>query len=162
MIVTWSQQLQPLGALRDRTVALEAAVSTSASGRTRSIAASRSIAGVSQGLDQKRGSVQERCRSVAGAGSEALQRPGVIQERCRGRSRSVAPSGSVTGALQGQDQVRCCVQERHRSVRGAAQERHCEGFVTLQGPLHGPVTRSKTLQGLWHDLYLGIDADVGR
>ena len=35
------------------------------------------------------------------------------------RIRSVAASGSVTGALQGQDQKRCSVRECYRSVAGA-------------------------------------------
>jgi hypothetical protein len=61
-----------------------------------------------------------------------LQRPEPLQERCRGRIRSVAASGSGTGALQGQD------RERYRSVAGAvsgglqrpgALQERCRGSI---------------------------------
>ena len=71
----------------------------------RSVAAPGSVPEVLQRQEQERRSVWERYRSVAGAGSGALQRLGALQQCCRGRIRSVAASGSVTGALQEQDQV---------------------------------------------------------
>jgi len=100
---------------------------SSSSGQEAAVAASGSVAGAGSGALQRTGalqrpgtlqgqhqercsvqerySVRERCWSVAGAGSGALQRLGALQQCCRGRIRSVAASGSVTGALQGQDQV---------------------------------------------------------
>ena len=71
-------------------------------------------------------SVQERCRSVAGTGSGALQRLGALQECCRGRIRSVAASGSVTGALQGQDQVSGARFETLSRYQDRARGRICD------------------------------------
>ena len=84
---------------------------------------------------------------AAGTGSGALQRLGALQERCRGRIRSVAASGSVAGALQGQDQVSGArfetlsrYQDRSRGricdvarvcYRGACLRHLCNIFATV-------------------------------
>jgi hypothetical protein len=55
-----------------------------------------------------------------------------VRECCRSRIRSVAAYRSVTGVLQGQDQERCSVQERYRSVAGAGSGA-LQGSVTWIG-----------------------------
>ena len=79
---------------------------------------------------------------VAEAGSRALQRPRKLQERCRGKSRSVAASRFVTGALQRQDQERCSAWERYWSL-AVSRRVTGDGSGALQrqrsatGALHG-------------------------